>query len=115
MFGPKGTFIPGLDFAGIVTCVGSECHRIKCGQAVYGKLSSGPGTWCEHVVVSENAVAPKPINLSFKEAAGIPLVALTVYNALIQQCKFTDAPGAATKRVLIIGASGGVGLLALQF
>lgn len=101
---------PGFDFAGEVAEAGARARRFKPGERVYGMSDRRPGNAsAEYVVVGEAAVARRPANLSAVEAAALPLAGLTALQCL------RDLGGIrAGQRVLIIGASGGVGHLAVQ-
>lgn len=103
-------YIPGLDVAGVVEDVGRAVTRFKAGDAVYGMLPTmkGGGS-AEYVAVAENTLAPIPTPLSFTEAAGIPLVALTSVQGLRDQARLE-----AGMHLLLNGASGGVGVYGLQ-
>jgi NADPH:quinone reductase-like Zn-dependent oxidoreductase len=106
---PKNTFL-GADVAGRIEAVGRTVTQFKPGDEVFGDLSeSGRGTFAEYVCASENALALKPANLSFEEAAAVPLAAVTALQGL--RSKGQIQPG---QKVLINGASGGVGMFAVQ-
>jgi NADPH:quinone reductase-like Zn-dependent oxidoreductase len=106
---PKNTFL-GADVAGRVEAVGRTVTQFKPGDEVFGDLSvSGRGTFAEYVCASENALALKPANLSFEEAAAVPLAAVTALQGLR-----TKGQIKAGQKVLINGASGGVGMFAVQ-
>lgn len=106
----KMPFIPGADVAGVVEAVGPTVTRFRPGDAVYAMLpTTAGGGYAEYAGVAEAAVAPMPPNLSFVEAAAVPLAALTAQQAL--RDKAALQPGA---HVLIYGASGGVGTFAVQ-
>lgn len=98
--------VPGLDVAGTVVAVGSAVTRFSTGDEVFG---ISRGSFAEYAAVREDKLSPKPANLTFEQAATVPISAGTALQAL------TDAgqvlPG---QRVLIIGASGGVGSYAVQ-
>jgi NADPH:quinone reductase-like Zn-dependent oxidoreductase len=97
----------GVDFAGTVEAVGSNVTRFKPGDAVFGGRS---GALAEYVTVREDrALALKPDNLTFEQAAAIPIAAITALQAL--RDKGRVQPG---DKVLINGASGGVGTFAVQ-
>jgi NADPH:quinone reductase-like Zn-dependent oxidoreductase len=101
---PKSTSL-GSDFAGVVDAIGDEVDDFAVGSEVYG---CGHGTLAEYVVAGE-AVERKPANLSFDEAAAVPLAGLTALQGL------RDHGGVRRgTRVLINGASGGVGIFAVQ-
>ncbi|WP_179394531.1 NADP-dependent oxidoreductase [Lacticaseibacillus absianus] len=106
----KLPLIMGSDFAGIVTAVGAQVHATDIGDAVYGRLQKDRiGTFAEFIAVDQGDIAPKPANLSFEEAASIPLVGLTSYQALHDIMHLR--PG---QKVLIQGGTGGIGSLAIQ-
>ena len=102
--------IPGADLAGTVEAVGSGVTQFKPGDAVYGDIAGHTGgSFAEYVAVPERALAPKPTNLSFEEAAAVPMAAVTALQGLRDVGQIQ--PG---KKVLINGASGGVGTFAVQ-
>jgi NADPH:quinone reductase-like Zn-dependent oxidoreductase len=97
----------GVDFAGVVEGVGSGVTRFKVGDEVFGGKH---GAFAEYVVVSEQrAIALKPANMSFAQAAAVPIAGLTALQGL--RDKAHVGPG---QKVLINGASGGVGTFAVQ-
>ena len=103
--GPKSQ-VPGLDVAGTVAAVGSAVTRFSPGDEVFG---ISRGSFAEYAAVLEGKLARKPANLTFDQAAVVPISAGTALQAL------TDAGGVEKgQRVLIIGASGGVGSYAVQ-
>lgn len=102
--------IPGTDIAGVVAAVGPKAVRFKPGDAVYGDLSeSGFGGFAEYVCARESALALKPPGLSFAEAAALPHAANLAAQGLRDVGNLQ--PG---QSLLINGAGGGVGTLALQ-
>jgi NADPH:quinone reductase-like Zn-dependent oxidoreductase len=102
--------IPGSDMAGRVLSIGQDVTQFRPGDEVYGDIFSfGSGAFAEYVVVPEKAVAKKPSNLSFEEAAAVPMAAITALQGLRDIGKIQ--PG---QKVLIYGASGGVGTFAVQ-
>ncbi len=102
--------ILGADVAGRVEAVGQQVRRFKVGDEVFGDFSSaGLGGFAEHVCVLEEALMYKPHNLSFEQAAAVPLAAVTALKGLRDQGKRQ-----AGQTVLINGASGGVGTFAVQ-
>ena len=102
--------ILGSDFSGIVTQVGSKVSRFKVGDEIYSKTPKNQmGTWAEFVAVREDAIALKPANLTFEEAAAIPLVGLTSYQVLHDVLEVKKG-----QRLLIQAGSGGVGTFAIQ-
>jgi NADPH:quinone reductase-like Zn-dependent oxidoreductase len=101
--------IPGADVAGRIETVGRDVKQFKPGDEVFGDLAwRGLGSYAEYVCAHENALALKPANITFEEAAAVPMAALTALQGLR---KGRIQPG---QRVLINGASGGVGTFALQ-
>jgi NADPH:quinone reductase-like Zn-dependent oxidoreductase len=102
--GPRNP-ISGRDAAGTVEAVGSAVTKFAVGDEVYGVA---PGSFAEYAVARETKLARKPANLSFEQAAGVPISALTAMDAL------TAGRIKAGQHVLIIGASGGVGSYAVQ-
>ena len=116
----KGTFKPilkfqlpatvGSDLAGIVVEVGSRVTRFKIGDAVFASIFDlGTGALAEFAVVPESAAAIKPANLDFVQAASIPMVGLTSWQALKERALIT--PG---QKVFIPAGSGGIGTFAIQ-
>jgi alcohol dehydrogenase len=100
----------GNDLAGVVSDVGSGVTRFNKGDAVYARVDSNRiGTFAEFAAVSEGAAALKPTNVTFEEAASLPLVSLTAWQALVEIGKLS-----ANQRVLIHAGSGGVGSIAIQ-
>jgi NADPH:quinone reductase-like Zn-dependent oxidoreductase len=97
---------PGRAFAGTVDAVGSDVAGFSAGDEVYG---IGAGAFAPYVGVKPNKLAPKPGNLSFEQAAAVPISALTALQAVRDHGRVQ--PG---EKVLIIGASGGVGTFAVQ-
>lgn len=97
----------GVDFAGTVEAVGKDVTQFKPGDEVFGGAS---GAFAEYVTVrASRAVALKPSNVTFEQAAAVPIAAVTALQALREQGKVQ--PG---QKVLINGASGGVGTFAVQ-
>jgi len=106
---PKHTVL-GCDVAGQVEAVGRNVTTLQPGDEVFGSpFMHGFGAFAERVVVPEDLLAPKPANLSFEQAAAVPLAASTALQGLRDHGRIE--PG---QRVLIIGASGGVGTFAMQ-
>jgi NADPH:quinone reductase-like Zn-dependent oxidoreductase len=98
--------IPGRDAAGTVAAVGSSVSRFAIGDEVYGVA---PGSFAEYAVAPEDKLARKPENLSFAQAAAIPVSAGTALQALVDAGRVQ-----AGQSVLVVGASGGVGTYAVQ-
>jgi NADPH:quinone reductase-like Zn-dependent oxidoreductase len=106
---PKNTIL-GSDMAGRVEAVGPNVKQFQPGDEVYGDLSGcGWGGFAEYVAVSENALALKPANMTFEEAAAVPMAAVVALQGLRNQGQIQ--PG---QKVLIYGASGGNGTFAVQ-
>lgn len=100
----------GNDFSGIVIQVGKNVKKFKIGDEIYGRPRKDRiGTFAEYISVHEEDIALKPHNLSFEEAASIPLVGLTSYQALLDILQLT-----AGQKVLIQAGAGGVGTFAIQ-
>jgi NADPH:quinone reductase-like Zn-dependent oxidoreductase len=99
--------VRGRDVAGVVEAVGPKVTRWRAGDEVFGELPYG--AFAEYAVAAENVLAPKPAGLGFPEAAAVPLAGITALQGL------RDAGGVrAGHRVVINGASGGVGTFAVQ-
>jgi NADPH:quinone reductase-like Zn-dependent oxidoreductase len=107
---PKNKIL-GVDVAGRVEAVGSSIKKLKPGDEVFGYLpgSTGHGTFAEYVCASETELVLKPASLTFEQAAAVPLAAITALQGL--RNKGNIQPG---QKVLIYGASGGVGTFAVQ-
>jgi NADPH:quinone reductase-like Zn-dependent oxidoreductase len=109
LLAPKNT-IPGADIAGRVVAVGSQVSTWQPGDEVFGDLSgSGWGGFAEYVCAPATALARKPATLSFEATASVPMAAVTALQGLRKYGPLR--PGA---RVMIHGASGGVGTFAVQ-
>jgi NADPH:quinone reductase-like Zn-dependent oxidoreductase len=102
--------IPGADVAGQVEAVGDNIKQFQPGDEVFGELGLfGLGAFAEYVTVPENALVLKPTNISFEEAAAVPYTAITALRGLRNNGQIQ--PG---QKVLINGASGGMGTFAVQ-
>jgi NADPH:quinone reductase-like Zn-dependent oxidoreductase len=102
--------ILGADIAGVVEAVGSAVTKFKPGDAVYGDVSAArSGGFAEYAAVPEKFLALKPVNLSFEEAAAVPIAGMTALQGLRDKGQLQ-----AGQKVLITGASGGVGSFAVQ-
>lgn len=100
----------GSDLSGVVTEVGSRVTRFKPGDAVFASIfDQGTGSLAEFAVVPESAAAMKPANLDFVQAASLPMVALTSWQALKERARLQ--PG---QKVFIPAGSGGIGTFAIQ-
>lgn len=106
--GPRAK-IRGRDFAGTVEEVGRDVQRFRPDDEVYGDLGTADGAFAEYVSVPEDLVETKPANLTFEQAAAVPLAGLTALKGLRDSGKLQ--PG---QHVLVNGASGGVGTFAVQ-
>nr|ABR16979.1 unknown [Picea sitchensis] len=107
--------VPGCDAAGVVVEVGDGVSKFKIGDEVYSDIQNFTagrpkqlGTLAQYTLVEEHLVAPKPTNLSFEEAASLPLAVLTAQEA------FDIAKFEKGQSVFIVGGAGGVGSLAIQ-
>ncbi|TRW27211.1 NADP-dependent oxidoreductase [Flavobacterium zepuense] len=106
----KLPLILGHDVAGIVTKVGKNVTRFKIGDQVYSRTPDYHiGTFAEYIAINEKDVAYKPKNISMEEAASIPLVALTAWQALVERANLKKG-----QKVFIQAGSGGVGTIAIQ-
>ena len=102
--------ILGHDVAGVVVRVGSAVRRFKTGDEVYARPADGRiGAFAEFLAINEEDAAIKPRGLSMEEAASIPLVGLTAWQALIERAHLKKG-----QKVLIHAGSGGVGTFAIQ-
>lgn len=102
--------VMGSDLAGVVAEVGSNVTRFKVGDAVFANVFDlGTGSIAEYVAVPEAVAAPKPANLDFVQAASIPMVGLTSWQALKERADLQ--PG---QKVFIPAGSGGIGTFAIQ-
>jgi NADPH:quinone reductase-like Zn-dependent oxidoreductase len=100
----------GHDVAGVVIQVGSRVRQFKVGDEVYSRVPDHRiGTFAEFIAVNENDVAPKPKNITMEEAASIPLVGLTAWQALVERAHLKKG-----QKVFIQAGSGGVGTFAIQ-
>lgn len=105
----KMPLILGHDLAGIVLKTGSKVTRFKVGDEVYARAADFHiGTFAEYIAVNENDLALKPKNISMEEAASIPLVGLTVWQA------FEKAKLRKGQKIFIQAGSGGVGTISIQ-
>ena len=102
--------ILGNDFSGVITKVGSKVTHFKVGDEIYARPRKNKiGTFAEYIAIHEDDIALKPKNLSFEEAASIPLVGLTSYQALHDIMHLQKG-----QKILIHAGSGGVGTFAIQ-
>ncbi|MGG2067475.1 NADP-dependent oxidoreductase [Bacillus sp. S14(2024)] len=106
----KMPLILGNDFSGKIVEVGTSVTKFKVGDEVYGRPRANKmGTFTEYLSVNQEDIALKPKNLSFEEAASIPLVGLTSYQALHDILRIEKG-----HKILIHAGSGGVGTFAIQ-
>jgi NADPH:quinone reductase-like Zn-dependent oxidoreductase len=102
--------VAGWDAAGVVEGVGAGVTRFKPGDEVFGNCDArGTGTFAEYACLPEDRCAPRPTNLSFEQSAALPVSGCTALQSVRDLCKV--GPG---MRVLVLGASGGVGHYAVQ-
>ena len=97
---------PGVDVAGEIVAVGKDVTQFKPGDGVFG---GGQGAFAEYACARESKLAPKPEGVSFEQAASVPIAGLTALQALRDQAHLQ-----AGQKVLINGASGGIGTFAVQ-
>jgi NADPH:quinone reductase-like Zn-dependent oxidoreductase len=105
LFKPKAHGL-GADLAGEVEAVGKAVTRFRPGDSVFGE---GAGAFAEYACVPERWLAPKPANLTFEQAAAVPMGGVTALQGLRDSGKIQ-----AGQKVLVLGASGGVGTFAVQ-
>jgi NADPH:quinone reductase-like Zn-dependent oxidoreductase len=104
---PRQIMIPGADMAGVVESVGKDVTRFRPGEEVYGEVEAG--CFAEYVSAPDEQIALKPANLGFEQAAAVPMVALTALQGLRNVGRIEEG-----QKVLINGASGGIGTFAVQ-
>lgn len=102
-------FTPGSDFSGVIAGRGRGVYSCRVGDEVYGSLPGARGADAEYLTAPADVVAPKPRTLGHARAASVPLVAMTAWQAV-----FEAGALAAGETVLVLGASGGVGSMAVQ-
>lgn len=106
----KFPLILGHDVAGTVVRVGPGVTRFKVGDEIYARAADFRiGSFAEYIAMNEGAAALKPSNVSFEEAASLPLVALTAWQAFVERAHLTKG-----QKVFIQAGSGGVGTIAIQ-
>lgn len=106
----KTPFINGHDMAGVITKVGANVSKFKIGDEVFARVGDFRiGTFAEQIAVNESDLALKPKNTSMEEAASIPLVGLTSWQALVEIANLKKG-----QKVFIQAGSGGVGTFAIQ-
>jgi alcohol dehydrogenase len=104
---PKGTFIPGLEYAGVIIAKGKNVKNYKEGDSIYGTTRFG--AYATHLNILTDYIFPLPKNWTFAEGAAFPVQALTAYYALIPLGNIQKS-----QTILIHSAAGGVGLIANQ-
>src|ERR1700680_1293029 len=110
LFGLKWLIVPGCEIAGTIEKVGNDVRDFKEGAAVYGYVSlQRNGGYAEYTIAKTDEIAPKPESLDFDNAAAVAVGALTSWQAI-----FDTANLQGGQRILITGASGGVGSMAVQ-
>lgn len=114
---PPNHALLGNDFAGIVVAVHPSSQDFRIGDHVYGMAHANRGgTWAEYAIVASSEAVKKPETLSWEEAAALPSSALTADQALFMHAGLeTPAQHQQAKRILITGASGGIGMYLVQF
>ncbi|HTL87762.1 MAG TPA: NAD(P)-dependent alcohol dehydrogenase [Leptolyngbya sp.] len=108
--GSNFPIVLGFDVSGEVVDVGAQITQFKPGDTLYARLDQRTGgAYAEYAAVSEKVAAPKPSNMTHEEAAAVPLAAMTALQALRDQGRLEVG-----QKVLVNGASGGVGTFAVQ-
>lgn len=103
-------FVMGHDVAGVVVKVGAQVRQFKVGDEVYSRPEDFRiGAFAEYIAIRESSLALKPKTLTMEEAASVPLVGLTAWQALVEKAKLKKG-----QRVFIQAGSGGVGTFAIQ-
>ena len=109
VFGDKEfPFVPGFEPAGVVEAVGGDVEELSEGDEVYAYRFPGGG-YAEYVTAAKDVAARKPVSLSFEAAAGVPVAGTTAHQGLVDELGVQEG-----ETVLITGASGGVGTMAVQ-
>lgn len=107
---PKNTRL-GVDVAGQVEAAGKNVTKFKCGDNVFG---TGRGAFAEYVCAAESKLALKPESVTFEQAASVPIAGLTALQGLRRGGLVSKSKTQSAQKVLINGASGGVGTFAVQ-
>lgn len=112
---PAEPAILGWDAAGVVEAVGESVTMFRPGDAVFysGSLNR-PGSNAEYQLVDERVTALKPRSLSFAEAASLPLTTITAWESLFDRLRLPVGKGHTDDAILIVGAAGGIGSIAVQ-
>jgi NADPH:quinone reductase-like Zn-dependent oxidoreductase len=102
--------VPGYDVSGTVEAVGAQAQaQWKVGDQVWGDIAPRSGSYSQYVIADSTNIDHKPRNISFQEAAAIPLAGLTAFQALVRLGHLK-----AGQKVLVLGGSSGVGNYAIQ-
>jgi NADPH:quinone reductase-like Zn-dependent oxidoreductase len=109
MFGLKLPIILGCEIAGTIDSVGGDVEEFKKGDAVYGYIGSHTGGYAEYTIAKADEIVLKPASLDFENAASIAVGALTSWQAIFDLANLNSG-----QRILVTGASGGVGSMAVQ-
>ncbi len=110
MFGLKLPIILGCEIAGTIEDVGADVKKFKTGDEVFGYISlARNGGYAEYVIAKESEIVKKPEDIDFENAAAIPVGALTSWQAIFGAAKLESG-----QKILIHGAAGGVGSMAVQ-
>jgi alcohol dehydrogenase len=102
----------GMDFSGVIEKLGEGISDIKQGDEVYGQagvLTRGSGAFAEKALANAESIAHKPNTLSHEEAAGLPLVGVSAWQALVENIGLSEG-----QKILIHGGAGGIGSIAIQ-
>ncbi|KAI9025974.1 chaperonin 10-like protein [Phycomyces nitens] len=115
----KMPIIFGSDFSGVIVKKGAKVSSFEVGDEVFGKVKfffGVVGTYSEYAVVdvTTNSIVKKPAHLSFIEAGVMGMAAITAYEAVVNKSRLNQLPKDTTLKIIIIGASGGVGTFAVQ-
>lgn len=109
MFGLEPPFVLGCEIAGTVEEVGADVKDFKPNDSVIGYIGAHIGGYAEYAVVKANEISQKPESLDFENAAAVPVGALTAWQAMFDLANLQSG-----QKILITGASGGVGSMAVQ-
>jgi NADPH:quinone reductase-like Zn-dependent oxidoreductase len=101
----------GGDISGVITELGEGVSDFEVGQKVYGQANaiSGQGSFAEYAPVSDDKIAAKPSSIDFNQAASLPLVSVSAYQAIHEHIKLSSS-----QKILVIGGGGGIGSMAVQ-
>ncbi|MSP60787.1 MAG: NAD(P)-dependent alcohol dehydrogenase [Myxococcales bacterium] len=119
LVGPPLPFIPGVDFAGVVDAIGAQVTEVKVGDRVVGGTNFARGqrgSYADTVVVRPDQICKLPDAVPFDVAGALPVVGVTAWMSLVEIGHLSDGAkeGAAAQALLLLGASGGVGHVAVQ-